>query len=287
MEKQILITPKISVIIPLYNKREFIGQTIKSVLDQSFCDFELLIVDDGSTDDSARIVTAIKDSRIRLIEKTNGGVSSARNRGLEEAIGEWIFFLDADDFIYPNALDILIKCSLLNINSNLILANFCAVKNGVSKIQCKYNKIGKLNDTLKLFWEKKIYVRIGSFIVKKQLVFDNECFDEKLSLYEDLELLLKLMSDNHILYTNEVILDYIRDNSQLSHVKNDKFKDFASKIDLENEVGFSMKIKSEFYCRSILKYFFKGRFLDTFFLINKNKKFMFNSLINFFLRLKY
>lgn len=87
----------ISVVIPLYNKEATICRTIQSVLCQKVDDIEIVIVDDGSTDKSADKVSEIKDSRIRCVRQDNMGVSSARNRGINEAKGEWIAFLDADD----------------------------------------------------------------------------------------------------------------------------------------------------------------------------------------------
>lgn len=95
---------KFSVIIPLYNKENCIKKTIQSVLDQTYPDFELIIVNDGSTDNSLKVAQSIVDSRIRIIDKLNGGVSSARNVGMEEARYDWITFLDADDIMYPYAL---------------------------------------------------------------------------------------------------------------------------------------------------------------------------------------
>lgn len=107
----------ISIIIPLYNKATSIKRTIHSVLSQSYTDFELIIINDGSTDNSAEIVNKqFYDKRIRYIYQDNAGVSSARNRGIKEAIGEWILFLDADDILYPNALKILISKSVFNTN---------------------------------------------------------------------------------------------------------------------------------------------------------------------------
>lgn len=88
---------KFTVVIPLYNKRNSLKECIKSVLNQTYKDFELLIVDDGSTDGSADVVREFDDSRIRLIEKENGGVSSARNTGVRLAKNTWIAFLDGDD----------------------------------------------------------------------------------------------------------------------------------------------------------------------------------------------
>lgn len=92
----------ISVVIPLYNKEKSIAQTLESVLAQTYTDFEIIVVDDGSTDNSFEVVrSAIQplthSSHIRLISKDNGGVSSARNRGIQEAKGEYIALLDGDD----------------------------------------------------------------------------------------------------------------------------------------------------------------------------------------------
>lgn len=87
----------ISVVIPLYNKATSISSTLECVLNQTFTDWEVVVVDDGSTDDSANIVRSMGDSRIRLIRQPNAGVSAARDRGAIEAEGEFIAFLDADD----------------------------------------------------------------------------------------------------------------------------------------------------------------------------------------------
>lgn len=86
-----------SVIIPLYNKAETIGRAIRSVLNQKYSDFELIVVDDGSTDHGADIVRGFHDPRIRLIQQENGGVSKARNTGIEAAKYDYLTFLDADD----------------------------------------------------------------------------------------------------------------------------------------------------------------------------------------------
>ena len=91
------MNPFFSVIIPLYNKEHYICKTVESVLKQSFIDYELIIVNDGSTDNSLEVVSNILDNRIRLINKINGGVSSARNKGINIANGQYICFLDADD----------------------------------------------------------------------------------------------------------------------------------------------------------------------------------------------
>lgn len=113
---------KISIIVPVYNVEKYLVQCIDSILMQSFLDFELILVDDGSTDTSGLICDeyARKDSRIRVFHKNNGGVSSARNIGLINAKGDWILFLDADDWLENNALSTIIN----NTNNEVSLIQF-------------------------------------------------------------------------------------------------------------------------------------------------------------------
>lgn len=94
---------KISVIVPVYNAEKYLRRCVDSILAQTFTDFELLLVDDGSTDASGAICDeyASADARVRVFHKPNGGVSSARNLGLDNARGEWIAFADADDYLLP------------------------------------------------------------------------------------------------------------------------------------------------------------------------------------------
>ena len=94
-----------TVVIPLFNKERHIERAVRSVINQTFQDFEIIVVDDGSTDNSVEEVLKIKDNRIKLIKQKNGGVSSARNKGIDESRFEYIAFLDADDAWKPNFLE--------------------------------------------------------------------------------------------------------------------------------------------------------------------------------------
>lgn len=102
--------PKISVIVPVYNTEKYLRRCIDSILAQTFIDFELLLIDDGSKDSSGAICDeyAAKDPRVRVFHKENGGVSSARNAGLANARGEWISFVDSDDWVDHNFLELVI-----------------------------------------------------------------------------------------------------------------------------------------------------------------------------------
>ena len=96
--------PTVSVVIPAYNAEAFVGDAIDSVLAQTFHDFEIIVVDDGSADGTRRVVTAYGD-RVRFYQQEQAGASRARNRGIEEAHGEFIAFLDADDLWLPTKLE--------------------------------------------------------------------------------------------------------------------------------------------------------------------------------------
>lgn len=111
--------PKISVIVPVYNVEKYLRKCVDSILSQTFTDFELLLIDDGSKDHSGEICDeyALQDDRVKVFHKENGGVSSARNLGIDVAKGEWITFVDADDYIAENLLQ-----SLCNIDSNVDIA---------------------------------------------------------------------------------------------------------------------------------------------------------------------
>ena len=98
---------KISIIVPVYKVEQYLSKCIESILAQTFQNWELLLIDDGSPDNSGKICDeyALKDSRIRVFHKENGGVSSARNLGIDNARGEWITFIDSDDYIQPGFLE--------------------------------------------------------------------------------------------------------------------------------------------------------------------------------------
>jgi len=101
--------PKVSIILPAYNVEKYIAKSIESVLNQTYKDFELLVVIDGSPDKSKEVAQSFEDDRIKIFEKENGGLSDARNYGLEHANGEYIYFMDSDDWIEPDLIEDNIK----------------------------------------------------------------------------------------------------------------------------------------------------------------------------------
>ena len=108
--------PLLSVIVPVFNTDPYLERCVDSILSQSFSDFEVLLVDDGSIDESGTICDeyARKDDRIRVFHKENGGICSARNFGLKAALGEWFFFLDSDDWLEVDAFELLFRKQMEN-----------------------------------------------------------------------------------------------------------------------------------------------------------------------------
>lgn len=180
----------ISVVIPLYNKEASIKQSLMSVLSQSCQDFEVVIVDDGSTDNSVAKVEEIQDSRIRLIRQENGGPSKARNTGVKNAKGEWILFLDADDELLPNAITNLWDGVKNHQLSDFICAPFYVVNNSKSRLACKYQDACVKNPYKGHFYGCLV-PRTGALICKKKICLSNP-FDERIRRFEDLEWLFRL-----------------------------------------------------------------------------------------------
>lgn len=133
---------KIGVIVPLYNAEKYLCKCIDSILKQTFQDFELILIDDGSTDKSSEICEqyARKNKNILVIHMEHGGVSAARNRGLEENTNEYIVFVDADDFIEPHFLEILYSAAQEKKADIVLTEAFIWVKTGKRRIrQCTYH----------------------------------------------------------------------------------------------------------------------------------------------------
>lgn len=180
-----------SVVIPLYNKEKYIKRTLDSVLNQTFTDFEIVIVDDGSKDKSCKIVESISDSRIRLIRQENGGPSKARNHGIKEAKGQFIAFLDADDEWLAEKLEK--QYELHNKNPDLIWScSAYTIVGGRRERITSYKKEGVLSDAIdEIVDGLSIWT---STVVIKKYIFNNErfLFNESFMRSEDRELWYKI-----------------------------------------------------------------------------------------------
>lgn len=119
---------KISIIVPVYNAERYLSNTISNILCQEFTDFELLLIDDGSTDSSGQLCDewSLKDSRIKVLHQKNMGVSEARNSGLKIAQGDYIAFVDNDDLIHPQMYEILIGIAEKE-SADIVMSKECEV----------------------------------------------------------------------------------------------------------------------------------------------------------------
>lgn len=180
--------PRISVIVPVYNTEKYLHRCIDSILAQTYTDFELLLIDDGSTDSSGAICDeyALKDSRVRVFHKANGGVSSARNMGLDNAQGEWITFVDSDDWVKIDYFKLMIRQS----DADLIMSSFEITDSTSKWNNCiENNKYGI--EQISLFLNK--YILSTQFCVpwcklyKRNLIQENTelRFNTGISLAED------------------------------------------------------------------------------------------------------
>ena len=201
-------TLSISVVIPLYNGATFVEQTIESALDQTLPADEVIVVDDGSTDDGPDIVRRMAQTHpIRLIQKPNGGQSSARNHGVAHATGDLIAFLDHDDLWYPNHLSTLIEPFTLPRSTALgwTYSNLdridqdgrMQVRSFLSEIEAKHPK-RSLYDCL----SENMFILPSASLIDRQAFLAVGGFDERLSGFEDDDLFLRLFQYG---YDNEYI----------------------------------------------------------------------------------
>jgi len=206
-----------SVVIPLYNKKDYIGRAIASVLEQSFNDYELLIVDDGSTDGGADVVTEFDDPRIHLVKQKNGGCSAARNRGIQEASAEYIAFLDADDIWLPNFLQSIYEmikvypqagvystaCGLVNSENKQSNVQLAGIPGGSGWRGIVPNYFRCLDGGWSPVWSNCVCVPMTTFRAVGT-------FNEKLHIGEDIDMWVRIALKFPMAFLNEVHAMYFR-----------------------------------------------------------------------------
>lgn len=204
--------PFFSVIIPLYNKEKYIKKTLETVFRQTFTDFELIVVNDGSSDDSLQVVSQFDDKRIVLLNKENGGVSSARNVGISSSKGEWICFLDADDELYSDALEHYHKLIVEHSEAKIVAA-------GCDQTNKKYPQSDKVSWIRDYDKEEAIMVaKTGMAVLNSDCIcVKRECFDtvgvfnENYTHGEDIDMWFRLSLQYPILKSEKAIALYVTD----------------------------------------------------------------------------
>lgn len=182
----------ISIIVPCYNQDQFLEETLYSVEKQSYKNWECLIINDGSTDNTEKIAQEFcsKDPRFKYYFKNNGGLSSARNFGLNHALGEFIQFLDSDDFIAPKKFEYQIK-NMISENCDIDICDFIIYDDTDKAYSNKYlNSIPNSNNFFKeiiLFWEDRISIPCHCILFRRSLIHMNSrlYFNEDLKNHED------------------------------------------------------------------------------------------------------
>ena len=209
----------ISIIIPLYNKQDYIRATLDSIFSQSFVDFEVIVVNDGSTDESLSIVNSYHDKRLHVFDKENGGVSRARNYGYEKSKGDWVMFLDADDTITPNCLSVLYQLMVDFPSSTLVCANYNIIleKHNIVK-GCKLQNRGLLSNPFKELWNKKWNLRLGAYAMQRNVFNTVGGFCTFMKRGEDVYFNNELIHNSIIALSSDIVMSYNREGSFFSNV---------------------------------------------------------------------
>ncbi len=215
---------KFSIIIPVYNKQHYLALTLQSVLAQKWPDYEVLIIDDGSTDNSVAVIEQIiansvskvheneTDSKVKLIRQRNAGVAVARNNGIDHAIGEWVCFLDADDWYHPDYLAELAVMSDTYSKHNIIATRFVPMPdqpNWAPVPWVNQQRDYEFIESLPARWLKGIPFFTGSIAIKRNILLSMQPrFPAGESSGEDLDLWFRLAEKMPIVLLQQPLVVY-------------------------------------------------------------------------------
>ena len=279
---------QISIIMPVYNKMNYLNKSINSILNQTFKDFELIIVDDGSSDDSLKICNEFfrKDNRVKIISINNSGVSNARNIGLQHAKGKYIQFIDGDDYIDLDMFKELKKI-IDTYNPDIILTGLTKVDkdyNSISEIIPALNGLKNKQDLMNNFVEeqysKGIYGCVSNKLIKRSLIENIRLkFDKNIKLAEDLDFYLTLYEYIENIYFLDKSFYYYLQNAENSSTsikfKNDYFIQILINLKVKNMLSKnnSLNINNERVINKVITSFTLCYLYDEFeYSLIKNKK---------------
>ncbi len=204
----------ISIIIPVYNAEKYISSCIDSILNQTIDNFEIILINDGSTDNSLSILNDYKnkDIRVVVIDKVNEGVSIARNVGIKHSKGKYITFIDSDDFLEPNALETMLNL-MIQFNSDIVRTNYNRIDTHATYIAKTYknNELLVLNrNNRKILYDDIINQKIGCYLwlllIKKDLLIKNNItFNELLFVHQDIDYYINLVKHAKSIYFSDAI----------------------------------------------------------------------------------
>ncbi len=251
---------QLSIITPVYNVASYLEETVGSILNQTFTDFELILVDDGSSDGSRELCDklALGDGRIRVIHKENGGVSTARNAGLNVARGDYIGWVDSDDLIEPNMFELLMNAAI-NEDADIVQCEhdrFNRISNGELNTEFLYEPLSAkelINTKYTLKGDRCTnFLALWSKIYKREL-FENNRFPVGRT-HEDHTLMPKIvMGAKKILVSDCVLYHYVkRENSIITGFNPKKHRDIAEAL-YDNTV-YLKDFDGELYRKSVNAY---------------------------------
>lgn len=213
----------IDVIIPVYNKESTIKRCINSVLKQTYCNYRIIIIDDGSTDHSYEICSSYKDKRIKLIKQENAGVGAARNTGLENLLGQRVVFIDADDYVKPTYLADLLKYR----DYDLVVQGYatCSENGNILKKVIPEELIvnkEKFGDVLFEIEKFKFMTIPWNKLFDTKIIIENKVRFRKINLGEDICFVFDyLQFINSVKFCTESNYCYVQTPNSLSRKKND------------------------------------------------------------------
>ena len=217
----------ISIIVPVYNVEKFLLHCLKTISNQTYKNIEIICINDGSTDNSLNILNeyAQKDNRIKIINKKNGGLSSARNTGLKEALGSYIFFVDSDDYIHPQTIEILYN-GIKSTNTKISECNYLTISDRISTFKkFSNNDFFIINNPLKAFAEKKknitpsVWKRLYDIEIIKNMEFVEGI------VWEDIPYTIELYRKvDKISSTKTPLYFYYQNKDSISNSNYSKFK---------------------------------------------------------------
>lgn len=213
--------PQFSIVIPLYNKRGFVLQALESIKRQDFCDYEVVVVDDGSTDGGLELVLESSNPKLRVVKrgglKPGYGGYAARNLGVRLSKGTWIAFLDADDVWMKNHLSTCAELISKYANTSILCTGFVEEKGGRSEeVSIKRTTRMSAIDVLDIYSTKDIF-HTNSMVIKRSLLIDSGGFPENgIKRAGDHALWLKLLiRDSPVVFSCNITTRYRRDNSSV------------------------------------------------------------------------
>lgn len=224
----------ISVIIPLYNKEATITKTLSSIISQEYDDYEIVIVDDGSTDNGVDIVKSLQSDKISIYSQPNKGPSAARNLGVCKAKGEWIVFMDADDWFEPEAFTVFESLIHRKNKNNFFCFNYYIEQNNNRFLYAKNYSTGQVGNNFFAWCAGLCMPRAGAALIKKDLLL-NHPFKEDLHRYEDAELLFELMRDKRIYRCSAPVMTYNCHSSDASKPCKDVAQDFIGHLNFKQK----------------------------------------------------